>query len=95
MANNTPWYGGKLQYALHTIPMVVANIVLILAPRSLFPHFNVQMGRGVHGLEDSKIWESFIILYFFLEALPVDYYIYMSYGCNSLSIEHGGRAITN
>ena len=31
--------------------MVVAKIVLMIAPRTLFPYFHVHMGRGVHDIE--------------------------------------------
>ena len=43
--------------------MVVANIVLMLAPRTLFPHFHVHMGRGIQGVEQIAIREIFLILF--------------------------------
>ena len=50
--------------------MVVANIVLMLAPKTLFPHFHVHMGRGVQGVEDIAIQEIFLTLFQLYSNIP-------------------------
>ena len=39
-----------------SIPMVVANILLLLSPRTLFPHFHMHISRGILDVKHIAGW---------------------------------------